>query len=689
MSAPLNLLIVEDSEDDADLLAAETARGGLNARWTRVETLADVRRALAASAWDAVISDYHIRGVTAAQVLAAVRDGGQDLPFIIVSGVVQAEQVVALLKSGAHDFIAKDALARLAPAIEREVRETAQRAQRRAAEERVRILSAVVEQSPVSVVVADCDGAIGYVNPRFEQTAGYSAAQAVGRRLDFTCVASDQTATNDEMWAALRRGEAWRGEFRNRRSDGAVYWEYVTVSPLTGEDGRIAHFVAVKEDITVRRAYEERLLRQAHYDALTDLPNRLLMRDRLDQAMATARRNNAMAALLHVGLDRFKSVNDAFGHAAGDKLLKEAAGRLIGCVQEADTVARLGGDEFAVILPDVANPRAAQHVAERVVKAFKTPFVVEGRDHVVTASVGVTLYPIDGDDRQTLAHNADLAMSDAKEQKRDGWRFFTAQLDRQSQERLALESQLRGARARNELTLHYQPIIDLRTGRPSRYEALMRWRPANGAFCPPDKFIPVAEELGLIIDLGEWALRTALRDLPTLTGDDAAARVAVNVSPHQLRGGHFAPLALRLLQEAGVSPQRLELEITESALLEDQADIADSLRLLSGNGVRLSIDDFGAGYSSLRYLQRFPFNTLKIDRSFISAAPQAPASRRLVETIIVMAQGMGLDVVAEGVETQEQLAFLRDGGCDMAQGYYYSRPRPLEDFAADRYKTGR
>jgi len=426
MAGSLKLLIVEDSEDDAELLAMEIARGFPDVVWTRVEALSDVRHALATEAWDMVISDYHIRAVTAEQVLTVAQESGKDLPFIIVSGVVQAEQAVALLKRGAHDFLNKDQLARLVPAIERERRDAAQRAQRRAAEERVRILSAAVEQSPVSVVITDRNGVISYVNPKFEQMTGYGATEAAGRPLDFTCVSPDGHEPMRELWETLGRGEPWRGEFCNERRDGEVFWEYATISPLTGEDGAITHFVAVKEDITVRRSYEEQLRWQAHYDALTGLPNRLLMCDRLDQAVAAAHRHGAMAALLYIDLDRFKSVNDAQGHAAGDKLLKEAASRLCGCVRETDTVSRLGGDEFVIILPDITDRHAAQRAADRVIAAFSQPFRIDGQEHFITASIGVTLYPLDSSDADTLLRHADQAMYRAKQKGRNRYLLFGA-----------------------------------------------------------------------------------------------------------------------------------------------------------------------------------------------------------------------------------------------------------------------
>lgn len=689
MGVPLRLLIVEDQEDDAELLVMEIARGGFTPSWRRVDTLMAMRRALDEESWDVVVSDYHIRGVTAEQALDCLNESGADLPFIIVSGVVQADQVVSLLKRGAHDFLNKDALARLVPAIERELREAGQRRQAKVSEERVRILSLAVEQSPVSVVITDRDGIIGYVNPKFESVTGHSMAAAVGRRLDFTCVGDgDGDATMRELWETLGRGEEWRGEFQNERADGAVFWEYATVSPLTDEAGVITHFVAVKEDITVRRGYEERLLRQAHYDALTGLPNRMLMYDRLEQAMAGAHQNGVMAALLYIDLDRFKSVNDAKGHAAGDTLLREAASRLGGCVRESDTVSRLGGDEFVVILPGVVDRVMVRRVADRILRTFNAPFRIDGQDHYVTSSIGIALYPSDSEDRQTMVHNADLAMYKAKERGRNGYHFFTQQIDRESQERLSLESRLRGAVERGELALHYQPIVDMDGGRTAGYEALLRWRPHDGPPCPPDQFIPVAEDLGLIVEIGEWVLRTGIRDLAALSalchrpGEDGVgggARIAINVSAHQLRVADFAARVIGLLREHGVAPHRLDLEITESVLLDDLVETSANLNTLCDAGVRLSIDDFGTGYSALGYLQRFPFSTLKIDRSFIRTVPEAVAARRLTETIIAMAHGMGMDVVAEGVETEEQLNYLRSHGCDMAQGFLFDRARPLAE----------
>ena len=439
----------------------------------------------------------------------------------------------------------------------------------------------------------------------------------------------------------------------------------------------------LEHDISVRRTYEQRLLRQAHYDDLTGLPNRLLMLDRLDQAIAVANRDGSRTALLCIDLDRFKNINDTLGHAAGDLLLKLATARLSGCVRERDTVARMGGDEFIIILPGIEGDGIAQQVAARVIAAFSDPFEINGQEHFVTASLGVTMFPDDGGDSATLLRNSDLAMYKAKELGRNGYRFFTNEINERMQERLAIEARLRGAIARDELTLHYQPIIDLRTGRATGAEALIRWRQPDGTISMPGQFIAIAEDVGLIKNIGEWVVETACAEMGRwLQGPSPLKRIAVNVSPRQLQVPGFGPFVERVLAEHGLPPECLELEITESVLLDDMPETGVNLAMLCALGVRLSIDDFGTGYSSLGYLQRYPFDTLKIDRSFVAASMHSENTVRLIETIITMGHGLGLDVVAEGVENEAQLSLLRDRGCDCAQGFYFSRAIPLEQFEA-------
>ncbi len=684
MVKPLVVLLIEDSADDAELLEMELVRGGFRPTIRRVETAAEMRTALASEApWDVVLSDYHLPSFGAAAALATLQESGRDLPFLILSGVVRAEEAVTLLKRGAHDFLDKGALARLVPAIEREMRESGERAHRRRAEERVRVLSLAIEQSPVSVVITDRDGIIGYVNPKFEKTTGYLADEAVGRPIDFIHRQDAGAETYRAMWATMGEGREWRGEFCNQRRDGSLFWEHATVSPLEDADGKITNFVAVKEDITARRSYEEQLLRQANYDDLTGLPNRLLMLDRLDQAIALANRRAALTALLYIDLDRFKNVNDSLGHAAGDRLLVEASGRLGECVRDGDTLARMGGDEFVIILPGVDDGIAVQKVADRVIDTFARPFVIADQNHFVTASMGITLFPADGTDGQVLLRNGELAMYKAKEQGRGRSQFFTREINERMQERLHLEGNLRGAAGRGELILHYQPLYRADGDSVVGMEALLRWQRPGIPLMMPGGFISLAEEVGLIGEIGDWVVATACREACALLGPSAtsATRVAVNVSPRQLQNPAFGAWVERQLGESGLSPQQLELEITESVLVDGSSETENNLRTLCRLGIRLSIDDFGTGYSSLGYLQRYPFDTLKIDKSFVAGVMVDANAARLVETIVTMAHSLGLETVAEGVETAEQLAFIQNCGCDVVQGFLLAKPMPVADVA--------
>jgi diguanylate cyclase (GGDEF)-like protein len=406
------------------------------------------------------------------------------------------------------------------------------------------------------------------------------------------------------------------------------------------------------------------------------------LQERLLHALHHAERSGTPGALLCIDLDQFRNVNDTLGHAAGDELLKEAALRLSACVRESDTLARMGGDEFAVVLADAGRPDAVQHLGERVLAAFAAPFTIAGRSHYVTASIGITRFPDDGNEAYRLLRNAELAMYKAKEAGRNRLQPFVDGFDFALSEQLALEEQLRAAVERKQLELHYQPIVALADGRVVGWEALLRWRREDGSLCMPDHFIPTAENMGLITEFGRWVLAVACADLATEPGQ--ARRVAVNVSPRQLQETGFAAFVEAQLQANGLRPEQLELEITERVVMDDSSATEANLKALCALGIRLSIDDFGTGYSALGYLQKYPFNTLKIDRSFVTAALDQANAARLVDTIIAMGHGLGLEVIAEGIETPEQLAFLAAAGCELGQGYHFGRPAPWVPAAARR-----
>ncbi|MGD8175350.1 putative bifunctional diguanylate cyclase/phosphodiesterase [Marinimicrobium sp. ARAG 43.8] len=678
MAKSLKVLFIEDSEADMELTVAELTHGGFLLESQRVETEEELLDALQ-EGWGLIICDYRMPRFSAEAALAALKHSGRDIPFIIMSGAVQAEDTVNLLKQGAHDFMDKHALARLIPAVERELREAEVRQERRRAEERVRILSRAVEQSPVSVVITDPEGQIEYVNPRFEELSGYSAGEATGRNLGFTLLDQDSASALTELWNTVSTGREWSGEFCSARRDGQLLWEQVSVSPLTDNDGHITHYVVIKEDITVRRSYEEQLLRQAHYDQLTGLANRVLMIDRLNVALEAAQRDGHQCALLVIDLDHFKNVNDSLGHSVGDNLLKESAGRLSGCIRGGDTLVRMGGDEFVVILPRVESAREAQQVAEQIVQQFERPFTIIGKQYRVTASIGIAFFPDDGKNPHLVLRNADLAMYKAKDLGRNQYHFFTEDINRQLIERLELEERLHRALDDNELVLFYQPIYSLEDNTVAGVEALVRWRQPDGSIWLPNRFIPLAEEIGVIQELDNWVLKTALRATAAwLARSQGGIRLALNISSQQLQMPGFNEYVAEQLTANGVSPTQLELEITERMLVDDSEATQHNIRALCDMGVRISIDDFGTGYSSLGYLQDYPFHTLKIDRSFVCNIGVNTNTSQLIETIITMGHGLGMDVVAEGVESDMERQFLRAHGCNQAQGYLFSHPLPLE-----------
>lgn len=544
-------------------------------------------------------------------------------------------------------------------------------------EDNMHKLSMAVEQSPAAVLITDARGCIEYANPTFCRMTGFRWDELVRHNIVSLHDRYPRTEPYQAMAAAMTSGQEWKGQLPSKTKDGKLYWEYTTLTPIRNPVQEITHFVIVSEDISVRKEYEEKLAYQANYDTLTDLPNRMLAFDRLEQALAAAKRNGTRVVLMVLDLDQFKLANDTLGHNLGDELLIDVARRLRTCVRESDTFARLGGDEFLVVLPGIDDVRHAERITEKLLKVFVEPFVIGEQEVYLTASIGITLYPDDGEEPNTLLRNADSAMFEAKGYGRNVYRFFTSGMNAMAAERMFLESRLRHALERNEFVLYYQPIVALDSGRIVGAEALLRWFNPDLGLVSPERFIPLAEETGLIISLGEWVLRTACRAVCAWSEAGCEPiQVAVNVSGKQFRDSGLFAAVRHALNDAGLPVERLKLEITESSLVA--GDIADVVRLLSElrqQGMGLAIDDFGTGYSSLAYLKRYPLDTLKIDKSFVRDVGPA-GDGNLVKAMIAMAHGLGMTVVAEGVETREQLAFLRENGCDFVQGYLFSKPVP-------------
>jgi diguanylate cyclase (GGDEF)-like protein len=435
----------------------------------------------------------------------------------------------------------------------------------------------------------------------------------------------------------------------------------------------------VAEDITERKEAQDRLLHLAHYDHLTGLPNRTLLHERLKQALSRAGRHQDLVATVFLDLDHFKTVNDTLGHASGDQLLRQVAERLAMVLREDDTIGRLGGDEFAVILSDIAHPAGAEVAVHKIMAALHAPFEVDGHDLYVTVSAGISLYPADGIDTDSLLRNADAAMYRAKEVGRNGYQFFSQEMNQRARERLSLEGHLRRALERQEFTLHYQPKVEVRSGHVTGCEALLRWHNPELGCVPPARFIPLLEENGGIVRVGEWVLQEICRQLKQWKEDGLTVRVALNLSARQFYQRDLDTSLIRIVADAGVDPGLIELEITESMLMHNPGQAARILGAVKECGMRLSVDDFGTGYSSLSYLKRFPLNALKIDRSFIEDITVNPDSRAIVQAILALARSLALRTVAEGVEKEGQLAFLAKLGCDEYQGYYFAAPMPAAE----------
>jgi len=490
-----------------------------------------------------------------------------------------------------------------------------------------------------------------------------------------------------EVWEEHKRVLAERRPFHDlilklRDRDDRIRYSCISGEPVFDAQGTFRGYRGVGRDITERVLADEQMSQLAYYDSLTGLPNRALLRDRLRHSMAEADRRHHLVAILFIDLDRFKLINDSLGHAAGDALLQGVADRMRRSVRSGDTIARLGGDEFTVVLTGIEHIDQVTLVAQKLLDQFAAPFVVEGHEYYANASIGITIYPWDDSSIDTLLKNADAAMYHAKESGRGTFQFYTAELNQRARRRLDLETGLRQAFERRELTVHYQPIVELATGYIVGAEALLRWeRPGHGLVLPME-FIPLAEDIGLILPLGEWVLETACADARDWAVQGFAdLPVAVNLSGRQLTR-HLRPLLQSLLAKYGLAPRRLELELTESLLMHDLDTTAALISELHSVGVSCSLDDFGTGYSSLSYLKRFPIDSLKIDRAFIRDIPQDPDDTAIARAIIAMAHTMGIRVVAEGVETREQFEFLRRAGCDRAQGYYCSPPLDAAGFAA-------
>ena len=552
--------------------------------------------------------------------------------------------------------------------------------ERRKAEQSQRLASVAFDNLAEGILVTDARNNIVSVNRAFTQITGYEKEEVLGRNPRVLHAQQHDLGFYAAMWRAIQAHGVWHGELWNRRKSGEIFPAWQTISIVRGEDGEALNYVSILADISSIKHSQERLDFMAYHDPLTELPNRLLLGDRIEHAMQRAQREEMQIALLFLDMDRFKNINDTLGHPVGDELLKQMAQRLRDLVRQDDTVARLGGDEFVILMESIDDPQDCAVLARKVIESIRVPFIVGEHTLHLTVSIGISIFPDDGADSATLIRNADAAMYRAKEIGRNDYHFYTAALTSRAFERLTMETALRRALEQGELVVYYQPKVDLKSGVIRGAEALIRWRHPEMGMVPPDRFIPVAEESGLIEPIGEWVLLSACRQMAAwLKAGYPLDHLAVNVSGRQFQRQGIVAALERVLADTGLDGRHVELEITESVIMEVGDDAANALAALRERGATIAIDDFGTGYSSLAYLKHLPVTKLKIDHSFVRDIPADANDVAITRAIVAMGQSLQLEVVAEGIETIEQMEFLRQLGCDEGQGYAFSRPVPAED----------
>jgi len=603
--------------------------------------------------------------------------------------LIHAESIIGILNVYAAEEDAFDAdelglLEGLAQSVMVALQSLRNRSRRKAAEAALHLRQRAIEASANAIVITNAtspDFQVEYVNSAFERMTGYTSQEIVGQSLRILRGNDHAQSGIAEIRAILSEQREGHATMRNYRKDGTLFWSKVHISPVRDEAGVISHFVAAKYDITEMKHYQDELEFQANHCALTGLPNRTLLRERLNHAIASASRSGRPFWVAFLDLDHFKFINDSLGHSAGDLLLQQISTRLQHTLRESDTVARQGGDEFVLILPENEQEFPNAHVLQRIMDVVAQPLKIDSHRFYPTCSIGVAVYPADGEDPETLIKHADIAMYRAKETGRNNFQFFTVALNEKAMERLRLEADLRKAIERNEFLLHYQPQVCLQTGRIVGMEALIRWNHPELGMVPPDRFIRLAEETGLIVPIGNWVIRTACKQNKVWQEAGLGQfRIAVNLSARQFGELDLVQSITAILAETGLDSLYLEVELTESLVMADVEHTIGILRDLKALGLHLSIDDFGTGYSSLSYLKRFPIDVLKIDQSFVRDITVDSDGAAIVKSIISLAHNLRLQVIAEGVETEEQLAYLRENDCDQMQGYYFSRPLAAEAF---------
>ena len=683
MNPEVRILLLEDSLADAELVEREVRRAGIECRCLRVDTLETFTSALQDFDPDLILSDNALPAFDALSALTLTRKRNPDAGFVVVSGTVGEERAVEMLKSGVTDYVLKDHLNRLGPVVRRALAEAEQRRGAREAEESAREANerfrSAFEHAPAGMAVIGLDGRLRQVNGALRELLGRTEPGLLSSTLVALTHPLDQAASRGILERLLADGPRSQPvEQRFLHADGHPVWALLGVSLLTGADGLPVHFVGQFVDITATKDAEARLAHQALYDQLTGLPNRTLINDRLTQALSQCGKKARGVTLLFVDLDHFKGVNDSLGHGAGDVVLVAVAERLRGLAREGDTAGRFGGDEFVLVCDDPVDEQDPAALADRVAQALKAPFWVAGKQLTMTASVGIATATSPYVRAQDLLRNADAAMYRAKELGKNRAIIFDEAMRVRAMTRFNIESDLRLAIDRSDLAVYYQPQVNLQSGRLVGFEALVRWHHPERGLVGPDEFISVAEDTGLIVRLGTWVLEQACREAASWPAARRDLLMSVNVSARQLADPDFLGAVARVLAETGLNPAALCLEVTESVLVVASETISLAIVSLRELGVQVSIDDFGTGYASLSYLVQFHPDSLKIDKTFVQRVGEDSMNFAIVAAIVGLAHSLGLTVVAEGIETTQQLSLLRDLACDQAQGFLFAEALPAE-----------
>ena len=686
MTDVLRLLLVEDSPAEAELAVTYLEDDGFAPDWQRVDTEVAYIAALATMP-DVIVSDWNLPRFSGSRALDLLLERRLGIPFVILSAHVGEEAAVDALRRGADDYVLKDRPARLGAAVRAALTKAWLRDERDAADAQLRLSAMVFDSSVEGITITDADGNILLVNRAFSEITGYSVEEIVGGNPRILQSGRQDGDFYRDMWATVRATGRWRGELWNRRKDGEIYPEWMTISAVAGPDGETTHYVGVFTDVgDVKQAQQDRDF-LTHHDALTGLPNRALLLDRLELALKRAVAASETVAVLSLDLDGFGAINDAHGHIVGDGLLQAVTLRLVDEIGPAASLARFGADQFVMVLEDVSNATRVADIAARIQGSLAMPFSVGGHEIIVTATMGLSLFPADGHEPGALLRQSETAMRTARAEGHNSIRFFDPDLREDVAVRVGLTRDLRGAVARGELVVHYQPQLRLDDGSLAGAEALVRWQHPERGLIAPGVFIPLAEEIGVIDQIGAWVLGEACRQVGAWdTSGLRLPHVAVNVSAHQIDNGDLVDTVSRVLESSGIGPERLELEVTESMVMRRVERSSALLLALRAIGVAVSIDDFGTGHSSLAQLKRLLVRQIKIDMSFVRDIGVDPTGEAIIGATIGLARGLGVETLAEGIELEHQASFLRAAGCDIAQGYLFGRPVPASDFL-ERFGT--